>query len=102
MHILGHSAAHMTRRRIVLSTALVWLVAASTWEGLRIWVVLHDPPDGDLYANSLDFQLFASLFLIAAYWFPILAVVLSVEFLCFTIVDRRRSSSARRNGVPAA
>jgi len=92
----------MTRRWIVLSTALVWLLAAATWEGLRIWVVLHGPPDGDLYANSLDFQVFASLFLVAVYWFPVLAVVLSVELLCFIFIDHLRWRRARRSGVPAA
>jgi len=92
----------MTRRWIVLGTALVWFVAAATWEGWRIWRVLHGPPDGDLYANSLDFQVFASLFLIGVYWFPILAVLVSVELLCFTAVDHLRSSRARKNGVPAA
>ena len=93
---------HVTRQRIVFITVLVWLLAAMSAEGRRIWVVLQGPPDGDVYANTLDFQLFASLYLLVVRWFPILVGVLLLELAWFAVVNWLRSRKASRNGVPAA
>ena len=92
----------MTRQRIVFITVLVWFLAAVSAEGRRIWVVLQGPPDGDLYANTLDFQLFASLYLLVVRWFPILVGVLLLELVAFVVVGWLRLRRASRNGVPAA
>jgi hypothetical protein len=93
---------HMTRQRIVFCTVLVWFVVALISLGLRAWVVLNGPPSGDLYANTLSFQIFASMYLLVVFWFPILGGVLILEFLGFLIVDWLRFRRASRNDVPAA
>jgi hypothetical protein len=81
---------------------VAWFVVALVAEGHRVWVVLHGPPDGDLYANSLDFQLIASLYLLVVLWVPILVGVLLLQFMGFLVLDWFRFRRENRNDVPAA
>jgi hypothetical protein len=53
-----------TRKRVLISTVIVWCVGAVAFETIRIWTVLSGPPDLEEYVNHLDFQLLASAFLV--------------------------------------
>jgi hypothetical protein len=82
------------RSRIVVLTIAAWAAIAFVYEGARIWVVLSGPPVPDLYANSLSFQLLASLYLLVGFWVPVLAGVLLFEMLIFAAGDRGRIASS--------
>ena len=92
----------MNRKRIFLGTVYAWIAIRLTYQAFRIWVVLSGPPDPDTYANTLSFQLVASAFLVVVLWFPILAAVLFLELLVFSIGDRLRAVRSGKRDVPAA
>ena len=86
----------MSPTRIFRRTIGVWAAIVMMSEGLRIWVVLHGPPDPDLYANSLSFQLVGSLWLIIGMWLPTLIGVVVVEWGALALVDRVRVARSRK------
>lgn len=91
----------MARKRIVHWTVVIWFVVALISLSLRGWLVLSGPPSGDTYANTLEFQVFASLYLFAVFWCSILAGTLTLEFIGFFVGDWLRLRRASRRAVLA-
>jgi hypothetical protein len=83
----------MTRRRqVIIATLIMWCIGVVTIEGIRIRNVFEGPRDPEEYVYHLDFQLFASAFLVISRWLPLLLLVLLLEFGAFSLLSavRRR------------
>jgi hypothetical protein len=88
-----------SRRRVMTSTAIAWVAIVVMLESFRIWRVLNGPRDSEEYVYHLDFQLFASAFLVLTRWLPLLAALLAVElglFYFLSKIQRRSDASLMR------
>jgi hypothetical protein len=86
-----------TRKRVLAATAGVWCLGVLAFETWRVWTVLSGPPQVEEYVNHLDFQLFASAFLIVTRWLPLLGglLVLELAILSLWAMARSRRPSAK-------
>ena len=87
------------RRRFLVATVVTWCIGTLLIEALRIRSVFAGPRDAEEYVYHLDFQLFASAFLVVTRWVPLLGVVLLLELGIFALLsaieDRRHAESTR-------
>ena len=52
------------RAKVITLTVVTWLLGVVVFEAWRIWSALTGPAISDEYANHLDFQLVASVYLV--------------------------------------
>lgn len=71
------------KRHTYLATITLWLIAVVIHGAWRIYSVLSEPPDPDLYANTFGFQLAAYAFVWLPRFLIVLVCVLLVEFVLF-------------------
>ena len=67
--------------RIYLATVLLWLAAVVAYGVWHIYAVLSGPPDSDLYANSIGFQVVAYMLIWAPRFLGALLCILLIEFV---------------------
>ena len=79
------------RNRVLLATGVVWCLSVLAFETFRVWKVLSSPPQLEEYVNHLDFQLFASAFLVITRWLPLLGGLSLLYFARLTRAMDRRS-----------
>lgn len=72
-----------------MTTIFVWLAAILMFEGTRVWLAVSGPPATEEYIRRFDFQIFASAYLVATLWLPILGLALLLEYGVFGLSRRR-------------
>lgn len=82
-----------TRNRILVATGALWCLSVLALETFRIWKVLSGPPQSEEYVNHLEFQLFASAFLVVTRWLPLLGGLLLLEFVGFSLLGVGRGKT---------
>jgi len=87
----------MSLKRVVVATGLVWCLGVLAFETFRVRTALNGPPDVEEYVRHLDFQLFASAFLVATRWLPLLAVLLLLEVGVFSLLTLRNKNRVPRS-----
>lgn len=75
--------SRLKAQHIYLATSILWVLALLIHGSLHIYSTLSGPPDSDLYANSLGFQVIAYLFVWLPRFLGVLVVVLLLEFAIF-------------------
>jgi hypothetical protein len=78
-------------------TAIAWVAIVVMLEWFRIWRVLNGPRDSEEYVYHLDFQLFASAFVLLTRWLPLLAALLAVELGLFHFLSKKQRPSHARS-----
>jgi len=82
-----------TRKRVVVVTVVAWFLSVFAFEVFRIWTVLSGPPSREEYVNHLDFQLFASAFLLVTRWLPLLGGLLFLELGILALMPGARGKA---------
>ena len=90
------------RRRVMVTTLLVWLAVVAIFESARVWLSVAGPPTTEEYVRHLDFQVFASVYLVATLWLPLLGLVLLLEYGVLWFLNRRLTSACSRRPSAAA
>lgn len=75
-------------KRVIAVTVVLWGLSVIGLEAARIWSVLSGPPDPEYYTQGLSFQLFASAFLVATKWLPLVVVVVLLELVALHVASR--------------
>src|SRR5262245_9230618 len=90
------------RRRVIVTTLLVWLTVVMIFESVRVLLAVAGPQTTEEYVRHLDFQVFASVYLVATLWLPLLGLVLLLEFGVLGFLGRRLTSACSRRPSAAA